>query len=96
MKTKTAKKNQMEVLIGLYDWHTKLFGNVIAGISDKDADNRLGTKANHIAWLTGSLVYERYQLAKFAGKELKQTSHGLFECHKGIQEKCYLSFIRRF
>ncbi len=93
MKTKTAKKNQMEVIIGLYDWHTKLFGNVIAGVSDKDANNRLGTKANHVAWLTGSLVYERYQLAKFAGKELQQTSHELFEGHKGIQDNVtYPSF----
>lgn len=86
METKTAKKNLMEILINLYDWHTKMFCNVIVDISDKDANNRLGTKANHIAWLAGSLVYERYQLAKFAGKELKQTSHELFKDHKGIQD----------
>ncbi len=96
MKTKTAKKNFMEVLINLYKWHTKLFGNVIADISDKDASNRLGTKANHVAWLAGSLVHERYEVAKFAGKELKQTSHELFNDHKGIQDDIIYPSLSEF
>ncbi|MEO5673663.1 MAG: DinB family protein, partial [Chitinophagales bacterium] len=62
METKTAKKDLMEVILNMYDYHTKLFSNAIEGISDNDASNRLGTKANHVAWLAGSLVQERYQL----------------------------------
>ncbi len=96
MKTKTAKKNLIEVLIDIYEWHTKLFGNVIADISDKDASNRLGTKANHVAWLAGSLVHERYELAKFAGKELPQTSHELFKDHKGIQDDSIYPSLSEF
>ena len=46
-----AKKTSTEVLINLDDFHTKLFYNVLVDISDKDANNRLGTKANHIAWI---------------------------------------------
>jgi hypothetical protein len=59
---------------------------VIEGISDHDAQNRLNTKANHVAWITGSLVHERYEMANAAGVELKQTSNELFQGHKGIQD----------
>ena len=83
--TFTCSKS-IDVIIVLYDLHTKLFPNVIDGISDKDAQNRLNTKANHLAWLTGSLVHERYELANAAGIEVRQTSHELFERHKGIQD----------
>lgn len=86
METNTDKKASMLALINLYDWHTKLFKNVIDGITDKDAQNRLNTKANHVAWLTGSLVHERYELAKFMNVNIKQTSHELFKDHKGIQD----------
>lgn len=87
MKTKAS----MEVLMNLYDYHTKLFINALAGISDKDAQNRLGTKANHIAWIAGSVVYQRQVLANAMGIEVKQTSENLFkadknEGHKGIQD----------
>jgi hypothetical protein len=50
METKD-KKTSMHLLINFYEWHTKFFRNVIDGISDKDAQNRMGTKANHVAWL---------------------------------------------
>ena len=86
METTTAKKASTDVLIGLYDFHTKLFYNVLVDISDKDANNRLGTKANHIAWIAGSLVQTRYVLANALGIDKKQTSDKLFENNKGIQD----------
>ncbi|MDP9230732.1 MAG: DinB family protein [Bacteroidota bacterium] len=82
----TKNRTSMNTLTNLYDWHTKLFINVINGISDKDAQNRLNTKANHIAWIAGSLVHGRYELGKFFGIGIKQTSHDLFKDYKGIQE----------
>ncbi|MEP6512400.1 MAG: DinB family protein [Parafilimonas sp.] len=96
MGTTTNKKTSMFMLINLYDWHTKLFRNVIDGISDKDAQNRLGTKANHVAWLTGSLVNERYQLAKFMNVNMQQTSEELFEDHKGIQDNITYPSLSEF
>ena len=87
METATSKKASLEVFISIYDFHTRLFNNVIDGISANDAQNRLNTKANHIAWLTGSLVHERYELANFIGIDLKQTSDELFFNHKGIQDQ---------
>ena len=86
METKTASKTGMDVVISLYDWHTKLFHNVLVDITDKDAHNRLGTKANHVAWLAGSLVQGRYSLANKIGIDLKQTSDELFKNFQGIQD----------
>lgn len=85
METKTVS-NRMYSLMVLYDMHTGFFDKVIDGISDKDANNRLNTKANHMAWLTGSLVQERYELAKLLGIDQKQAADEMFKDHKGIQD----------
>jgi hypothetical protein len=50
-----------------------------------DAHNRLGTMANHVAWLTGSLVQQRYELANMLGKHRKQKADEFFKDNKGIQ-----------
>lgn len=87
-----TKSHRMYALIFLYDMHTKFFYNVIDGISDNDRHNRLNTKANHIAWLTGTLVHERFELAKLLGVKPdnnsweSQKAHELFKDHKGIQD----------
>lgn len=78
--------SSMYALLVLYDMHTRFFANVIEGISDKDAHNRLNTKANHVAWLTGSLVEGRYELADTLGTHLQQAGHEFFKDHKGIQD----------
>lgn len=85
MKTK-AKKVTMETFVEIYDYHTKMFISALDDISDKDAQNRLGTKANHIAWIAGSLVYQRQFLANAVGIDVKQTSENLFENNRGIQD----------
>jgi hypothetical protein len=66
--------------------HTKFFATVLDGITDQDAHNRLNTKANHVAWLTGSMVEERFELAGTLGKEHNHSMHELFKDHKGIQD----------
>ena len=76
----------MYSLIVLYDMQSTFFTNVIEGVSDKDTHNRLNTKANHIAWLTGSLVEQRFELANAFGSDMKQTGHELFKDFKGIQD----------
>ena len=89
METKTVS-NRMFSLIVLYDMHTKYLLNALDGISDQDAHNRLNTKANHVAWLTGSFIQERFEGVKKFGSEshrdLKQEADELFKDHKGIQE----------
>lgn len=92
----TSKKTSLEVITGLYDFHTKMFPNALADISDKDAQNRLETKANHVAWLAGSLVYQRQFLANALGNNVKQTSEKLFENHKGIQDNITYPSLEEF
>jgi hypothetical protein len=78
--------NRMYSLIVLYDMHTTFFSNVLVGITDDDAHNRLNTKANHMAWLTGSLVQQRFEIANDLGVDRKQAAHELFKDNKGIQD----------
>ncbi len=89
METKTVS-NRMQSLLALYDIHTKYLSNALDGISDKDAHDRLNTKANHIAWLTGSFIHERFEGVKKFGSanqsNLKQEADELFKDHKGIQD----------
>lgn len=82
----TTKKSPLDVLVSLYDWHSKMYKNVLVYISDTDAQNRLGTKSNHIAWIAGSLVQGRFALANALHIDLKQTSDKLFANFKGIED----------
>ncbi|MEO8795150.1 MAG: DinB family protein [Daejeonella sp.] len=85
METITAK-NKIAAFVDLYDLHTGFFNNVIVGISDEDAHKRLETKANHVAWLTGSLVHQRYEIAKMLGSDIESPFLELFDHNKGIQD----------
>jgi uncharacterized damage-inducible protein DinB len=85
METK-ATSSRMNPLLDLYDMQTRFFSNVIEGITDKDAHNRLNTKANHVAWLTGSLAEQRYEIANALGTDDKQEAHDLFKNNQGIQD----------
>ncbi len=80
------KKNSISSLIGLYDLHTGLFSNVIEGISDKDAHNRLNTPANHVAWLTNNLVQLRLRLADVTGVPLDAAQQSFLTDFKSIQD----------
>jgi len=73
-------------LVALYDLHTGLLSKAIEGITDEDAHNRLHTKANHVAWLAGSLVQQRYEMAKGMDIHKTQKAHELFSNNKGIQD----------
>ena len=95
MKTK-ATKDIMQTFIEIFDYHTKMFLNALDGISDEDAQNRLGTKANHIAWIAGSLVHQRQYIANAAGIDVKQTSEKLFENNKGIQDNVTYPSLQEF
>ncbi len=85
METKT-KDSRMFSLLVLYDMHSDFFNRALDGIPEQETHNRLHTKANHIAWLTGSLVQERFELAKTLGIDKKQGAHDLFKDHQGIKD----------
>ena len=85
MDTKTVT-NRMQSLLVLYDMQSTFFKNALDGIDDKDAHNRLNTKANHVVWLAGSLTEQRYEIAKEMGIDMQQTAYELFKESKGIQD----------
>lgn len=86
METKTAS-TRTEGLLALFDMHTAFFSRAIEGLSEEDMYNRLNTKANHMAWLTGSLVAQRYYMIQDTHPELKQFGEVLFKDNKGIQDE---------
>lgn len=85
MKTKTVS-SRMHSLVILYDMQTKFFFSVIEGLSDNDTHKRLNTKANHIAWLTGSLIEQRFEIANKLGHKGSQSAHELFKNNSSIQD----------
>lgn len=85
MDTKTAS-TRTEGLLALFDMHTTFFERALEGISAEDAHNRLNTKANHMAWLAGALVGQRYYMIQETHPGLQQAGHELFKDNKGIQE----------
>jgi hypothetical protein len=86
MEIKTAS-TRTEGLLTLFDMHTTFFARAIEGISEEDMYSRLNTKANHMAWLTGSLVGQRYYMIQDTHPELKQFGGDLFKDNKGIQDE---------
>ena len=95
MKTKPVS-DRMYSLVVLYDMHTDFYGSVLEGISDEDAHKRLDTKANHVAWLAGSLVQERVELFNGLWTGDKQESNELFRDHKGIQDNVMYPSLTEF
>lgn len=86
MKDK-PESSRMYSLIVLYDMHTEFFPKAVAGIPGKDANSRLGTKANSMAWIAGSFVHERFETAKLmGGSKLEPSFYELFKDHQGIRE----------
>lgn len=88
MEAIVVNDNRVYALIALYDWQTDFLKSVLAGISDSDAQNRLDTKANHIAWLAGSIVQQRFEMARYLLKDdsLKQQADHLFKNNQGIKD----------
>jgi hypothetical protein len=85
MQTQTVSTRTIG-LLALFDYHTGFFAKALDGISAEDMHNRLGTPANHPAWIAGSLVAQRFKMASDIGSDLKQTGAELFADFKGIQE----------
>jgi hypothetical protein len=84
MATQTSSIRTIGFLT-LFDYHTDYFTRVLEGISEDDMHNRLNTQANHLSWLAGSLVAQRFNMASETGSGLKQTGEEFFKNNKGIQ-----------
>ena len=80
-----ANSNRTIALLTLFDYQTGFFAKALEGFSEEDMYKRLNTQANHPAWLTGSLVQQRFWMAEERDTGLKQTGEALFKDGKGIQ-----------
>jgi hypothetical protein len=85
MTTKTAS-TRTEGLVALFDLQTGFLSRALDGLSEEDMHNRLGTKANHMAWLAGALVAQRYMMISETHPEMMQTGAELFANNKGIDD----------
>lgn len=83
MKTQPNSSKMYGILV-LYQMQTDFLLRALDGIDEKDAQNRLNTKANHIAWITGSVVYGRFYLAKSFGINSESSTGDLFQENKSI------------
>lgn len=81
-----VKSSRMYGVISLYDLQTPFFAFVTENISEEDVHKRLDTKANHIGWLAGALVEQRFDLARQLGRNEHQQADELFKDFKGIQD----------
>ena len=88
MEKINVKNERLHSVVTNFDMQTTFLKNALEGIPAKDMHNRLDTKANHIAWLAGSLVEQRFDMANsFEGSEqYKQTAHDLFKDNQGIKD----------
>ena len=96
MEPLTVTDNRMFSIVVLYDMHTKFFKSALEDISDEDAHKRLETKANHVAWLTGSLVEQRYEIANSFGINAKQAATDLFKDNQGIKDGTVYPLLASF
>jgi hypothetical protein len=72
--------------IEIFRLHTSLFRNVTGDINEEHAQASMGGSPNHIAWITGHIVSNRYMLATILGLTAREPFAELFESGKGIQE----------
>lgn len=86
MENAQLKDARLLAIFALYDLQTDYFRKALEGISDEDAHNRLGTKANHVAWIAGSTVEMRFVAARNLGVDMHQQADELFKDFKGIQD----------
>lgn len=95
MSTKTAS-TRTEGLLSLFDFQTKFFGRALDAIPEEDMYKRLDTKANHMAWLAGALVAQRYMMIRETHPGQKQKGAELFENNKGIDEQAKYPTIQEY
>lgn len=88
--------NRMFSHMVLFNMHTDFFPKAIEAITDDDAHQRLYTKANHMAWLSGSFVEQRFELARELGINENAGAHELFAGNKGIREGATYPPLKEF
>lgn len=85
MATKPVS-NLLQMAIPLYRMHTQMFDNVLTGIKEEDAKQRINERTNHIVWMAGNTVNCRYWLAGVLALDAKDPNENLFADAKALNE----------
>ena len=75
----SAKK----VLLAQYDLHNLLYNNVIADISEEEANKRVADPMNNIKWLAGHLLWAQGNLANIGGTKVSMQWRDHFHTKEG-------------
>src|SRR5882672_5244223 len=70
-------------LLAQYDLHDVLFNNVIANISDEEANKGIAEPMNSIKWLAGHLLWANANLANIGGVPLEVKWRDHFHTKEG-------------
>lgn len=81
-----TKKAALQFFISVFDFHTTQYHNALESIPGEETHNRLNSKANHIAYIAGRMIYERHELAKGINIHVDLATTGEFKDFKGIQD----------
>ncbi len=66
--------------------NSRLFPNCLAGLSDRQARQRIDGHTNHVAFIAAHVVDARYYLARYLGLELENPFQDLLEDVKTVDE----------
>ncbi len=83
----TTKKSSLDVVISLFDFHTTQYHRAVENIPAGVTHNRLNSKANHIAYIAGRMIYERQALADGIQVHTELSTTVEFRDFRGIQDE---------
>jgi hypothetical protein len=78
------QSKKLEVIMPGYRWHTQMFDNMAKDISEEDSLKKAEGKTNHMAWMFGNMVNNRYWLANLFGVSDKDPHDALFREGKAL------------
>jgi uncharacterized damage-inducible protein DinB len=76
----------LQPVIEAFKLQTRLFRNVTKDITDEHGQAHFAGSPNHIGWITGHIVSNRYMIGTVLGLTGREPFPDLFERGKGIQE----------
>ena len=82
-----VKAHSAQTLATQFDLHTRLFNNVLDGITDAEANERARDTVNHLTWLAGHLTSTRFGMGKIAGLEEQDPWSDLFSHGHSISDE---------
>ncbi|MFQ5570638.1 MAG: DinB family protein [Rhodothermales bacterium] len=81
-----VRTHSAQTLAAQFDLHTRLFNNVLEGISDADADEQARETVNNIKWLAGHLTSTRYSMKQIGQLEEDDPYSELFSHGHGLRD----------